>query len=169
MPQLEQRTVSGTFDTIRQANIAADAVRQAGYSADDISVVQQEEGAAPAQSAEQTKAGKGSITGAAIGALIGGALGVVASAVTDVVNSLPGGAVAAVAGGAIAGGAIAALVGSFAGLGTSTTQAKVHEEAVRAGGFTVTVKTPDETAAADVMALLERHGATSPSSYQPAL
>lgn len=169
VPSLEQRTVSGIFDTVRQANIAADAVRQAGYSADDVSVVQQEEGAAPAQSAEQTKAGKGSITGAAIGALIGGALGVVASAVTDVVNSLPGGAVAAVAGGAIAGGAIAALVGSFAGLGTSTTQAKVHEEAVRAGGFTVIVKTPDETAAADVIALLKRHGATSPSSYQPAL
>src|SRR5687767_3390120 len=65
VPRLEQRTVSGTFDTIRQANIAADALRQAGYSADDISVVQQAEGAAPAQSAEQTKAGKGSVAGAA--------------------------------------------------------------------------------------------------------
>ena len=62
-----------------------------------------------------------------------------------------------------------ALVGSFAGFGTSTRQAKVHEEAVRSGGATVTVKTPDETAAADVIALLERHGASSATSYQPAL
>lgn len=169
VPHLEQRTVSGIFDTVRQANVAADAVRQAGYSAADITVVQQEEGAAPVQSAEQTKAGKGSVTGAAVGALIGGVLGVVALAVTGVVDTLPGGAVAAVAGGAIAGGAIAALVGSFAGLGTSTAQAKVHEEAMRSGGVTVTVKTPDEAAAADVVALLERHGASSATSYQPAL
>lgn len=169
VPSLARRTVVAAFDSSRQADAAADALRQAGYGDDDVSIVLQGEGSAPAQSADQTKSGRGTFAGAAVGALIGGALGLVSLAVPGVGEVLPGGAIAAVAGGAIAGGAVAALIGSFAGLGVPTRQAQAHEEAVRSGAVTVTVKTADETKANEVIALLNQHGASSATSYQPAL
>ena len=168
VPDLGRRTVIGVFDRFQQADEAAAALHAAGFGEEDISVVRQEEGSAPAVSADETKANAGVVTGVSVGAVIGGALGLAALAIPGL-GLVVAGPLAAALGGAVAGGALGALAGSFAGLGVPTEQAKEYEQAVRSGGVVVAVKTPDEESAQRATELLGRFGARSATSYQPAL
>ena len=72
-------------------------------------------------------------------------------------------------GGAVTGGAVGGLVGSFAGLGVPTDEAKAYEEALRSGSVILAVKTADEDAAKELESLLLVQGAQRATSYQPAL
>lgn len=170
VPDLATRTVVAVFDSQASAERAAGALRERGIPEGDISVVRKGEETAPAQSAEQTESGSGTVAGAGAGALIGAAaLGIVALAIPGVGPLIAAGPIAAALGGAVVGGAVGGLVGSFAGLGVPTDEAKRYEAAVRSGSVVVAVKTPDEDAAEACVGLLKAQGATDATSYQPSL
>ncbi|HEX2032613.1 MAG TPA: general stress protein [Chloroflexota bacterium] len=169
VPNLEARTVVGVFERREEATAAAQALRDAGYSGEEISVVHQDESVAPVRSAEETKSGSGTVAGASAGALLGGALGLAALTIPGIGPLLAAGPIVAALSGAVAGGAIGGLVGSFAGLGVPTEKAQAYEAAVRSGAAVVAVRTQDEAAAARVVDVLNRHGARQATTYQPAL
>ncbi|MGH2370630.1 MAG: DUF3341 domain-containing protein, partial [Chloroflexota bacterium] len=169
VPNLQRRTVIGVFDRYQQADAAAAALREAGHTDEQVSVVRREEGSPPAESADETKAATGTVAGASAGALVGGALGLLALTIPGIGPLVAAGPIAAALSGAVAGGAVGALAGSFAGLGVPTEHAKEYEEAVRSGAVVVAVQAPDEEAASRTTDLLTQHGARSATSYQPAL
>jgi hypothetical protein len=132
-------------------------------------VVRRGEDTPPAQSADDTKSGSGTFAGASAGAIIGGAIGLAALAIPGVGPLLAAGPILAALGGAVTGGAVGGLVGSFAGLGVPSDDAKSYEEAVRSGAVILAVKAQDESLADASMSTLRQHGAQSVTSYQPSL
>ncbi|HEX2515280.1 MAG TPA: hypothetical protein VH257_11275 [Chloroflexota bacterium] len=169
VPDLDARTVVAVFDDVSAAAAAATALRQRGVSDDDLSIVRRGEETPPPQSADETKSGTGTVAGASAGALIGGALGLAALAIPGFGPLLAAGPLAVALGGAVTGGAVGGLVGSFAGLGVPTDEAKAYEEALRSGSVILAVKTADEDAAKELESLLLVQGAQRATSYQPAL
>jgi hypothetical protein len=172
VPDLNARTVVAVFDgpdSAGSAQSAAAALGERGVSAQDISLVRQGEETPPAASAENTKAGAGTVAGVSAGVVIGGALGLVALAIPGVGPLLAAGPIAAALGGAVTGGAVGGLLGSFAGLGIPTKEAEAYEAAVRAGSIVLAAKAPDEATARAYIRLLEEHGARQATSYQPSL
>lgn len=169
VPNLGARTVVGVFDGLEGAEAAARGLQAAGFSQQDFSIAQQSAEAAPQVGAEHTRANRGIVTGVSAGAILGGVAGLGALAIPSFSSLIGAGPIAAVLGGAVAGGALGGLVGSFAGLGVPTEQAKEHETAVRAGGTVMSVKTADEATAERASRLLTEQGARSVSSYTPAL
>jgi hypothetical protein len=169
VPDLAARTVVAVFDDADAATAAAAAVRQRGVADDDLSIVRRGEETPPAQSADDTKSGTGTVAGASAGALIGGALGLAALAIPGFGPLLAAGPLAVALGGAVTGGAVGGLVGSFAGLGVPTDEAKAYEEALRSGSVVLAARVADEDAARAMESLLMEQGARSATSYQPAL
>jgi hypothetical protein len=172
VPDLSARTVVAVFDGpdgAAAARSAAAALGERGVSAQDISLVRQGQETPPAASAEDTRAGAGTVAGVSAGVVIGGALGLVALAVPGIGPLLAAGPIAAALGGAVTGGAVGGLLGSFAGLGIPTSEAEAYEAAVRAGSIVLATRAPDEATARAYIRLLEEHGAAQSTSYQPAL
>jgi len=169
VPNLAARSVVGVFDRFEDANAATQALQRAGYTPDDISVVQGPAGTPPPVSASDTKSREGTAAGAAIGAVVGGAIGLTALALTGVGAVLAAGPILAALSGALTGGAVGALVGSLAGLGVPTERAEQYEAAVRAGGTLVAVRAEDESAAAQAADLLRQHHARDVDSFRPSL
>ena len=168
-PNLGDRTVVGVFDDRAALSKAYGALIDAGVVSDDISVLTQGEAAAPPVGAGDTKAGTGTAVGAAAGAVLGGIAGLAALAIPGIGPLVAAGPIVAALSGATTGGAVGALAGSFAGLGVPTEHAQRYEEAVRAGGTFISVKTQDEQTAKRITSVLDAHGAQRISAYQPAL
>src|SRR2546423_4050352 len=84
VPDLQARTVVGTFDQPDQAEAAATDLRTAGYRDEDISLVMQPRGSAPEIGAGETKADQGTIAGASVGAVLGGVAGLAALAIPGI-------------------------------------------------------------------------------------
>lgn len=156
---LQARTVIGVFDRHEQAQQALEALRSAGFSADDLSFVRQ--GEVPEMNAEQTEANAGVATGLATGAVVGGAIGLLALAIPGIGPLLAVGPLV----GALVGGAVGGLAGSFIGLGVPTEDARDYESAVRNGAAVVTAKVVGLEASNTASRLLDQHGARQVSGY----
>jgi hypothetical protein len=168
-PNLAMRTIIGIFPQRPAAEQAAAALRRAGHAIGDVAIVERDAGAAPARSADDTRAWAGTTRGAMAGAALGGILGLLASVWTQIgVSGVPEPLLLAGTG-AMVGGALGALGGSFAGLGTPTRRAQRDEAATRAGGVQVALQVADEAAAERAQAELRRLGAHGVESYQPSL
>lgn len=147
-----RNTVAATFDDREDAQRAISALKDAGYSADEIGVALRDR-SEQGQLVEETgtHAAEGAVSGALGGGLLGGVVGflvglgalaipgigpVVAGGVLASTFGLAGGTAVAGAGiGAAAGG----LVGALTGLGIPDDEAKYHEEGFRSGRTLVTV------------------------------
>ena len=170
--------VAAVFDSRREAEQAITALRQAGVTDAQISVVAQHGedaavsgGGSVAHDAGDTaeRVGKGALAGAGAGALFGLAAlaipgvgpfitaGWLASAL-----GVTGGAVAA---GAIVGGTSGALAGVFAKAGFDEHEAGYYGGAVERGGVFVAVDTSSSAlSATEVRSLLTRYGGKSAST-----
>jgi hypothetical protein len=161
-----RNTVAATFDDRGDAERAINALKDAGYSGDQIGVALRDR-TAQNELVEDTgtKAGEGAVSGALGGGLLGGIVGflvglgalaipgigpVVAGGVLASTFGLAGGTAVAGAGiGAAAGG----LVGALVGLGIPEEEAKYHEGHFRSGRTLVTVNAGagGATEAADIL------------------
>lgn len=143
------KTVSGLFDTYEHALQAVHALKDAGITSTDVSLI--------ANSPEGVGqpfdvVGKDLAAGAEVGAALGGAGGLLAGlgliAIPGLGPVLAGGWLVAAAIGAMAGAGVGAATGGIIGLLTSAgvpePDAQVYAEGLRRGGALVTARVNDE-------------------------
>jgi hypothetical protein len=148
----KRHTVAATFDDRDEAQRAINALKDAGFNADQIGVALRDR-SAQGELVEETgtKAAAGATSGALGGGLLGGLagwlIGIGALAIPGIGPVIAGGALATafgIAGGtAVAGAGIGAvaggLVGALVGMGIPDEEAKYFESGFRSGRTLVTV------------------------------
>lgn len=156
------RTITGLFDTRDQADSAVRALRDAGISSNDISLVANNADGAYAADGDGEGAMEGAGTGAGVGAAVGGAGGLLAGlgmlAIPGIGPVVAGGWLLATAvgaaTGAVVGGAAGGLIGALTDAGVDERDAHVYAEGVRRGGVLVTARV-DETFVDTAQAILQ--------------
>jgi hypothetical protein len=143
----ERNTVVAVFDERDDAEDAINALRDAGFRAEDIGIVARNRDEAGVL-AEDTgaQAGKGAAGGALAGGAIGGVagwlVGIGALAIPGVGPIIAAGPLAAALTGAAIGAAGGGLIGALTGAGVPEEEARWYDERVQAGGWLVTVQAP---------------------------
>lgn len=152
----------GVFERPEQARDALMALREAGFSADDISILTPERDAAGirAQVSGTTATGDasgGAVIGGLLGSVVGwlGALG--ALAIPGVGPVVGAGALAAMLGGTAVGTSVGALGGALVALGVREEEATWCDHELRRGGTLVAVEANGRHA--EARHLLHRAGA----------
>ena len=165
-------TAVAVFEDRDDAQDAINALRSAGYMADDISILARDRDAA-GKLAEDT--GTEAATGAATGALAGGLLGGVAGwlvgigalAIPGVGPIIAAGPIAAALGGAAIGAAGGGIIGALTGAGIPESEARYYDDEFRRGGIVVTVMTRGRFD--EAQRIMREHGgrdaSTSTASY----
>ena len=142
---MTRNTVVGLFEFSDDAQRAIEALKEAGFPAEDIGVTMRDVDQAR-MLADEAEVGAGA--GAATGALAGGALGGLAGWLVGVGTlALPGvgpilaaGPLAAALTGAALGAAGGGLIGALTGMGVPEEEARWYESEVGRGGTLVTVR-----------------------------
>jgi hypothetical protein len=160
-------TVVGAFDERTRAEAALDALREAGFRAEDVGVVaprRDADGDEPAGDRRPDDQGlvkdPDPTEGILAGGLLGGAAGWLAGAATVAVPGLgafvAAGALAAAVSGAGLGATVGGLVDALTGEGVPEEEARRHEERARSGAILLTVRAGDRAQAA--LEIMRRHG-----------
>lgn len=151
------KTVVGLFDTMQQANRAADQLRGEGITGDQIGIIAGNESNRYGDYATTDPGAKDVGHRAGTGAAIGGGLGLVAGLVALAIPGfgpiIAAGPIVAGLTGAVAGAATGGLIGGLTAAGVSESDAKLFENRLRQGGVLLTVRTDDARAdrAADIL------------------
>ncbi|HEX2473866.1 MAG TPA: YsnF/AvaK domain-containing protein [Lacipirellulaceae bacterium] len=164
-----QGTIVGVFSDHEQARKATHALKEAGFTEDQIGVASAKRhadgddiGGGDDDDGDYT--GEGAIAGVAAGAGIGAlwGLGILAGILPAIGPAIAGGTLAVLLSSAAAGAAAAGLAGALIGMGLSKEEAEFYEGEVKAGRTIVTV-----TAGArreDAMRILRQFGAYDSSN-----
>ena len=146
-----------------------DALRVAGFRAEDISVLFAENvGTKDFAHEKGTKAPEGASAGAGTGAVVGGVLGWLAGigalAIPGVGPFIAAGPIMAALAGAGVGGAVGGLTGALVGMGIPEYEAKRYEGMIKEGGMLVSVHADDSEWTRKAKKILEETGAEDISS-----
>src|SRR5512133_1653161 len=138
MTMHENSTVVGVFDDSSRARDAIQALKDAGFAAQDIGILMKDRGDARDIAEETgTHAGEGAATGAIGGGILGGLagwlVGIGALAIPGVGPFIAAGAFGAALAGAGIGAGIGAIAGALAGMGVPKEEADYYEGEVRSG------------------------------------
>lgn len=144
------KIISGLFDTREEAELAVDALEDAGIASDDISVI-----------GPHGNNASGAAEGAGIGAAVGGVGGLLAGlgafAIPGIGPVIGAGWLATTLAGMAAGGLAGGLVGSLTEAGVDDSDAHLYAEGIKRGA-TMVVARVDEAQAEPVEAILGQHG-----------
>src|SRR5215207_11237305 len=160
---MARRTVAvGVFRDAERARDAIGALKDAGFTGSDISLLMPDRGEARDLAAETgTKAAEGAATGAVTGGILGGLggflLGIGALAIPGVGPFIAAGAFASALGGAALGAGLGAVAGALIGMGIPEEEARYYEEEVRGGRTLIAVRADGRMDEAD--SILHDHGA----------
>ena len=138
-------TVVGVFEDRDRARDAIEALKDAGFRADSISVLTPDK-RSTREIAEDTgsNAAEGAATGAIAGGLLGGLggwlVGIGALAIPGVGPFIAAGAFATALGGAALGAGLGAIAGALVGMGVPEEHARYYEDEAKAGRTLVTVR-----------------------------
>lgn len=165
--------VYGIFQSQASAESAVQALVQAGFNNNDISVLMPDQDSTREFAHENaTKAPEGAATGAATGGALGGTLGLLAGigalAIPGVGPFIAAGPIVGALAGLGAGGAVGGLVGALVGMGLPEYEAKRYEGRVKDGGVLLSVHAATSDRAQSAKAILERTGAEDVSSSSEA-
>lgn len=146
------RTITALFDTYDHAASAVRALKDAGISSADISIVANNVTGDATQ--DGMDAEEGAAAGAGVGAVAGGGAGLLAGlgtiAIPGIGPVIAGGWLLATAVGALAGaavgGATGGLLGALANAGVPEQDSHVYAEGIRRGGTLVSVRADDSRA-----------------------
>ena len=163
------KQVVGLFDNTQDAQGAVQALRNAGFTADDISIVANnargdvatsDGGDGGSEAAEG--AGAGATGGAVLGGLGGLLVGLGALAIPGIGPVVAAGTLATTLGTTLAGAGLGAaaggLVGALVGAGIPEEDAGVYAEGVRRGGALVTVQAGTDDDADRAADILDQYG-----------
>ena len=162
-------SVFGIYPHQASVENAVDALRAAGFSNNDISVLfPQKEGTKDFAHEKSTKAPEGATAGAGTGALLGGGLGWLAGigalAIPGLGPFIAAGPIMAALAGAGVGGAVGGLTGALVGMGIPEYEAKRYEGRVKDGGILLSVHSDTSEEIKKAKEILERTGAQDISS-----
>lgn len=140
-------TVVGVFTDREQARKATHALKEAGFTEDQIGVAsakRQADGSDRGRDDDDDDnyTGEGAIAGAAAGASLGAlwGLGILAGLLPAIGPAIAGGTLAVLLSSAAAGAAAAGLAGALVGMGLSREEAEFYEGELKEGRTIVTVK-----------------------------
>lgn len=157
------RSLTALYDSYDDATNAVAKLEAAGIPHADISLVSnkaEQSSAATGETTEHAATGVG--TGATLGTVLGGSVGLLAGlgllAIPGVGPVVAAGWLVATLTGAGLGAAAGGLTGSLTDAGLSEADAHAYSEGVRRGGTVVSVRA-DDARSAQVIAILEEHGA----------
>lgn len=162
--------VTGLFPDRASAEKAYNAVRERGYSDDEINIVMSDETKKrhfAGEASQQTELGSKAVEGAGMGGAIGGTLGAIGAAIAAIGTSLaiPGlgliiaGPIAAALAGAGAGAAAGGLVGALVGWNIPEERVKRYDEGVRQGDILLAVQPRSDQDAAYFESTWKQHDA----------
>lgn len=142
------RSVYCIARSVEQAETIVDALRVAGFSNNDISVLfPDKHGTRDFAHEHNTKAPEGATTGGVagmgVGAILGWVAGIGAIAIPGVGPFIAAGPIVAALSGAAIGGAAGGIIGALVGLGIPELEAKRYEEKIRSGNILISVHTED--------------------------
>jgi hypothetical protein len=139
-----RHTVLGLFGDGERARDAITALKDAGFAAEDISLLMPDRGEAQHLIPETGTQTGGAATGAVAGGLLGGLggwlVGVGALAIPGLGPFIAAGAFASALGGAAVGAGVGAIAGTLVGMGLSEDEARYYEQEVRGGQTLVAVR-----------------------------
>jgi hypothetical protein len=143
---------------------AVDALKEAGFRNEDISVLLPESGGTKEFAVEkETKAPEGAAAGAGTGAVVGGALGWLVGigllAIPGVGPFIAAGPIMAALAGAGAGGLAGGIAGGLIGMGIPEYEANRYEGRIKEGGILLSVHADDRDWKNKAKDILERTGA----------
>src|SRR5688572_11332430 len=161
--------VFGLYKSRAQAESTVDALQQAGFRSDDVSVLLPDQQSSEEFAHEKnTKAPEGTTTGVAAGGTIGGTLGLLAGigalAIPGVGPFIAAGPIMGALAGLGVGGAVGGLVGALVGMGIPEYEAKRYEGRVREGGVLLSVHCDTSEEITRAKDILERTGANDIAS-----
>lgn len=161
--------VFGIYRTREAAELGADALLDAGFRNEDISVLLPEnQGTKDFAHEKHTKAPEGAATGAGAGAVIGGTLGLLAGigalAIPGLGPFIAAGPIMSTLSGIGAGGVVGGLIGALVGMGLPEYEAKRYEGLVREGGILVSVHCDNSDWVKRAKGIMERTAAHDISS-----
>ncbi|HYC54430.1 MAG TPA: DUF3341 domain-containing protein [Candidatus Binatia bacterium] len=164
-----KKAVFGIADSESQVVRVANALKAAGFSGDDISVLFPDKtGSRDFAHEQNTKAPEGATTGAGAGGLLGGALGwmigIGSLAIPGVGPFIAAGPIMATLAGAAVGAAAGGLTGALIGLGMPEYEAKRYEGKIREGNALISVHAESRDEVSRAKDILEREGAHDISS-----
>ena len=161
--------VFGIYKTRAQAERAVEALQQAGFRSDDISVLLPDQQSSEEFAHEKnTKTPEGTTAGVAAGGAIGGTLGLLAGigalAIPGLGPFIAAGPIMGALAGLGAGGAVGGLVGALVGMGIPEYEAKRYEGRVKDGGILLSVHADNSDWVDRAKKILEQTGAEDISS-----
>jgi len=161
MTTTDRSTVVGVFENTDDARRAIEALKDAGFTGEHISVLAPDRDDTRAVAEETgTRAGedaaKGALAGGILGGLGGWLLGIGALAIPGVGPFIAAGAFASALGGAAIGAGVGAIAGALVGMGVPEEHAEYYEGEVKSGKYLVTVEGSDR--AGDARTVLTRSG-----------
>jgi hypothetical protein len=165
----KNKVVFGIYPHETSVTAAVDALKLAGFSNNDVSVLFPNPGGTKDFAHEKsTKAPEGASTGAGAGALLGGGLGwlvgIGALAIPGLGPFIAAGPIMAALAGAGVGGAVGGLTGALVGMGIPEYEAKRYEGRVKDGGILLSVHTDNSAQTKQAKEILERTGGQDISS-----
>src|SRR3954469_19385166 len=154
----------GLYKSRAQAESAVDALQQAGFRSDDISVLLPDQQSSEEFAHEKnTKAPEGTTTGVAAGGAIGGTLGLLAGigtlAIPGVGPFIAAGPIMGALAGLGVGGTVGGLIGALVGMGIPEYEAKRYEGRLREGGVLMSVHCDTSDDITRAKEILKRTGA----------
>jgi hypothetical protein len=160
-------TITRLYDSYDQAAEAERALKQAGFTDADVSLIANK--TAVHDTDVEGHTGSGAATGAGVGGVAGAAAGMLAGlgllAIPGIGPVVAAGwlmsTLAVGAAGAVAGGATGGLLGALTESGVPADEAQVYSEGIRRGGAMISVRAPDSRAA-EVRQLLSRFPSVDP-------
>src|SRR5919206_2173818 len=170
MTMTQRSTVVGVFHERDDAREAIEALKDADFAPDTISILSPDK-RATADLAEETgtHSGSGAATGAVAGGILGGLggwlLGIGALAIPGIGPFIAAGAFASALGGAALGAGVGAIAGALVGMGVPEEHAEYYEGEVKSGRTLVTVRADGRYD--DAQQVLRQHGAYDVESRTP--
>src|SRR5918912_831650 len=162
MTTTTRTTVVGVFQSLDEARRAIEALKEAGFPGDKISILSPDRGEGRALAEETgTHAAEGATTGAVAGGILGGLggwlVGIGALAIPGIGPFIAAGAFATALGGAAIGAGVGAIAGALVGMGVPREEAEYYEGEVKSGRTLVTVRADGRYD--EAQRLLRQHGA----------
>ncbi len=162
MTMTQRSTVIGVFREREQAREAIEALKDAGFAPDTISILSPDKQVTQDMAEETgTHAGSGAATGAVTGGILGGLggwlVGIGALAIPGIGPFIAAGAFATALGGAAIGAGVGAIAGALVGMGVPKEEAEYYEGEVKSGRTLVAVRADGRYD--EAQRLLRQHGA----------
>ena len=160
-----KKAVLGLVTSHMQAESVVTALKNAGFSTNDISALFPDKSGTRDFAHEQhTKAPEGALAGAGAGGALGGTLGLLAGigalAIPGLGPFIAAGPILAALSGVAAGAAVGGLTGALIGMGIPEIEAKQYEGKIAGGNILLSVHVDNDDQRATAKTILDAHGAT---------